>query len=232
MMKRIVLVLAVMVVSVSAAGAQAGQWYVRGDGAYGWSRDAEIKDEGDCSAPGAVVSCDKVMGNFGNGFAVGIGGGKQILPWLRTDATITYRGAYSYEVDGTDASQDLQSWTGMANVYLDIRGLTKTKMGVFHPYVGAGLGVSHNKLDKLQRSDGVFAPGGERTDFAWSLTAGTGIMVINKKLMFDIAYRYSDLGEAGGDPGPAYDSVDYYEANSTRTHVQLHEITAGLRYMF
>jgi|AGTN01.1.fsa_nt_gi Opacity protein and related surface antigens len=233
-MKRVVLAVLTVVASFSATMAQAGQWYVRGDAGYGWSRDAEIKDKGDCSAGGALVGCDKVTGDFGNGFAVGLGVGKQILPWLRTEAAVTYRGAYAYEVEGVSARQDLDAWTGMANVYLDVRGLTKTRMGVFHPYVGAGIGVSRNESGKLKDKDngGAFAPGGEYTTFAWSLTAGSGIMVLKDKLVFDLAYRYSDLGKAGGESGPAFDGIGSYQASPTEVRVRLHEITAGLRYMF
>ncbi|MCR6630527.1 MAG: outer membrane beta-barrel protein [Magnetospirillum sp.] len=214
------------------AAAQAGPWYVRADAGYGWGRDAEIEDK-DCGSANSAFGCGNIVtGDFGNGGVVDFGVGYQIKPWLRTDVTVAYRGGYSFDgsAGGTPVEEDLRAWTGMLSAYVDVRGLTDRKMGVFHPYVGAGIGASNNHLGRLTAKDGSYStPGGTETDFAWSLTAGTGIMVINKTLMFDIAYRYVDLGQASGDAG-----LDSFggPVDGTKTDIQMHEVTAGLRYLF
>ncbi|MBC7951206.1 MAG: porin family protein [Rhodospirillaceae bacterium] len=230
-MKRVFFAAAMVMCTLASANAEAGQWYVRGDAGYGWGGDTELKKDctgSDCS----------LKGDLGDGGAIGVGVGYQVKPWLRTEATITYRSGYRFE--GTDSTgghlqQDLDAVTGMVNGYVDIRGLTKTKMGVFHPYVGAGIGVSHNQFGSVEYTDSsgpAKLPSGDRTDFAWSLAAGTGIMVIKNKLMFDVGYRYTDLGRAGTDAGEGIQGGVSSPADASEANIRLHEVTAGLRYMF
>ncbi|MBC7906695.1 MAG: porin family protein [Rhodospirillaceae bacterium] len=232
-MKRVVFLAAMAVSTLVAASAEAGQWYVRADAGYGVSADTELKERdcaGTCGAP--------VKGDLGDGGSIGVGVGYQVKPWLRTDVTATYRGGYRFDgnaVGGGNYQQDFDAVTGMVNGYVDIRGLTKTKMGAFHPYVGAGIGVSHNQSGHAEFTNASGpgeGPDGSRTDFAWSLTAGSGIMVIKDKLMFDVAYHYTDLGRAGVDSGSFVQGGVSTPVNGGEANIQLHEITAGLRYMF
>lgn len=231
-MKRMFLGVVIMS-TLAGPSAEAGQWYVRGDAGYGWGADTELKSKdctGNCNEP--------AKGDLGDGGAIGVGVGYQVKSWLRTEATVTYRGGYRFEgnnASGAHGEQDLDAVTGMLNGYVDIRGLTKAKMCVFHPYVGAGIGVSHNMFGNLEFSDSSGpgeGPGGDHTDFAWSLTAGTGIMVVKNKLMFDVAYRYTDLGRAAADSGQATQGGATFAVSGSEADIQFHEVTAGLRYMF
>lgn len=239
------------------AGTAAG-WYVRGTLGYEWSRSADFSDT-DCSStnPPALFGCAK----GGNGKAIGAYGdfghfplaelavGRQLLPWLRTDLSFAYRFNMDYEGNanftgvGTHqpVSTEAESFSGMANLFLDINGFIPNRSGRFQPYLGGGIGVAHNRIDEMTfrfpdntgKHKISITPSGDRTEFAFMLAIGTGI-VLTEHVILDIAYRYFDLGHIGTSPGRMTMDIKPagIEINDIEAPLRTHGPALGLRYSF
>lgn len=141
----------------------------------------------------------------------GIGIGVEHSRWLRFDVTGEYRGKQLFLAFDTynnggpcpgggcgsnEHTADLESWLGLVNAYIDIgtwRGVT--------PYIGGGIGVA--SIDVQGYTDVNTPTGGfaysvsdnSTTNFAWALYAGLSYDVTDQ-FTIDLAYRYTDLGDA------------------------------------
>lgn len=241
-----------------AGQVDASDWYARAALGYEQSNDADFSDR-DCRSqqPAALFGCVRgddgrpigAYGDFGSYPRVEIAIGKRLLPWLRTDLSVGYRFDMDYQGNANflgvganePVSADLESWTGMANTFVDLAALTNTDLGRFDPYLGAGIGVAHNRLGKMTyrfpenpyRHKLSVTPDGERTNFAYRLTLGTGIR-LTETLSLDLSASYTDLGQVGTDTGlmamnhiPAGILVDETEA-----HLRTIGASIGLRYDF
>ena len=238
--------------------AQAADGYLRATLGYEQSKDADFADR-DCSSqqPAALFGCALgddgrpigAYGDFGSYPLVELALGKRLLPWLRADLSLGYRFAIEYQGNanflavGTHepVAVDLESWNGMVNVFVDLADLSGTDLGPFQPYVGAGMGVAYNQLGRMtylfpqnpRKHKISVTPEGERTNFAYRLVVGTGI-VLNEKVTLDLSAYYTDLGEVGTDAGvmalnniPAGIQID-----ETATDLRAFGVGLGLRYDF
>jgi opacity protein-like surface antigen len=143
-----------------------------------------------------------------------VGVGYQINNWLRTDATIEYRGGShlqgveqvgipSLGYQNADFYRaDTSSIIGLINGYVDLG----TWYGVT-PFVGAGVGFSDNRLSGLTDAGGFTYPGNgagfptggyfsdhSQTELAWALMAGLDFNV-TQNLKLELGYRYLDYGK-------------------------------------
>lgn len=221
-------------VEVSAASG----WYLRGDVGYAFTKLRGAKFyQGSNSYERDFDSYD-----LDDSWTGGVGVGYQITNHLRTDVTLDYLGKSDFKGSTTGScgvaefctSRDISSmtaWSLMANAYVDIG-----TYGIFTPYVGAGIGGTQVRWDKLKNTscetgnpdscDGEFEHGGKRKwRFTYGLMAGTAID-ITCNLQADVGYRFRQI--VGGDMfgykengGPGRDKGVY-----------LHEARAGLRYSF
>lgn len=138
----------------------------------------------------------------------GIGVGWQARHWLRFDLTGEYRGDAAFfgadiyadppgpaTAGANEYTADLKSWLGLVNAYIDMGNWCG-----FTPYIGAGIGFSTITVEGLKDingpQDGV-AFGGNKTstNFAWAIHAGVSYDV-TPQMVVDLAYRYTDLGDA------------------------------------
>lgn len=246
---------AVLVPDVSIASG----WYLRGAVGYEWSLSSDFSDK-DCSStnPPALFGCSKgnngqpigAYGDFGHFPLVEAAIGRQFLPWLRSDLAVAYRFNMNYDGNanflsvGHDqpVSAEAYSLSGMVNLFVDINGfLSGRKLWRFQPYVGGGAGLSYNRIDRMTfrfpDNPGVhkisITPSGDRTDFAFMLAIGTGI-ILTEHLSLDIAYRYFDLGRVETSPG----NMDMntipagIDINSIEAPLRTHGLAVGLRYHF
>jgi opacity protein-like surface antigen len=174
---------------------------------------------------------------------VGLGVGYRINEHLRVDATLAHRGTFEADEQGTIYGADVRGTssgsaiTGMINAYGDI-----ATVGIFTPYVGAGIGLSQNKLKGLKGTwnDGtdtgaVSTDGKTTTSFAWQVGAGTAVSLTDN-LSLDVGYRFLNIG--------AYKSSDSISAQNTpygditlpltsqKQKEYAHEVQMGLRYAF
>lgn len=234
--------------------AQAGDkpgWYGRLDLGHDWSTDATFRDW-NCggSDPAAVplYGCAaRGAGDFGRSVAIGGGIGYRFTEVLRADATIGWRpgfrfkGQANFPVSGDQSvTGDVDALTGLVTGYVDLAPLLRLDLGPVKPFVGAGIGLSRNRQDGMtlyfptipQR---VTTPGGERWDFAWTVTAGVGF-ALSDAATLEIAWRYTDFGKAETDRGDALRVRPSGELvlpiDGTEAKLRAHGISVGVRYAF
>jgi opacity protein-like surface antigen len=257
-MKRIMLWVAVLCIHITAVSAGAADWYLRGMLGLEWSAAADFSDEDSAATspaalfgvgPGSDGRPIGAYGDFGRFVSVDAAVGKQILPWLRSEIALSYhpdmpfRGQANFRgvTGGQPVSARADSLSGTANIFLDIAGLPGVNLGRFHPYLGGGAGLAHNRLGEMTYdfpgNTGLhritITPAGEKTGAAFMATIGTGIAV-SDRILLDIAYRYTDLGQVRTDAGKAFlnhipSGIDIAE---TWAPLRTHGIVAGLRYLF
>lgn len=239
-------------------GTAAG-WYVRGAVGYEWSLASDFSDTNCASTnPPALFGCANgndgqpigAYGDFGKFPLAEAAVGRQFLPWLRADLAVGYRFDMNYKGNANFLSVGTQqpvsakadSISGMVNLFVDINGLLAgKKLWRFQPYMGGGVGLSYNRMDPMtfhfHDNPGShkisITPSGDRKDFAFMLTVGTGI-VLTEQLCLDIAYRYVDLGQVGTSSGNMF--MDVIPAgitiNDIESDLRTHGLAVGLRYLF
>jgi opacity protein-like surface antigen len=154
-----------------------------------------------------------------------------------------YRGQANFRgVSGEQpVSASADSLSGTANLFLDFAGLFGVNPGRFHPYIGGGVGVAHNRLSEMTYTfpgnSGAhkitITPAGNKTDIAFMASIGTGI-ALSPNTLLDIAYRYTELGRVYTDAGKAY--LNNIPAGITIAEtwapLRTQGIFAGIRYLF
>jgi opacity protein-like surface antigen len=183
-------------------------WYLRGD--IGISEYQEGKFSSPNLPPAEFLAAD-----FGSGSLAGLGVGFEFNNWFRADITGEYRFSEGFKVfDRVDFDAggvpgvtrgimhgDYSAFVFLANGYVDLG----TWYGIT-PFIGAGIGVAHNKLSGSRQSvteipvGGAAAPSGgwfgdgTKTSLAWALHAGLAYNV-TRHFAVEMGYRYANLGE-------------------------------------
>lgn len=214
-------------------------WYLRGDVGYSFNklRGAEYFQGSNSN----LVDFDSA--SLRNGAIVGVGVGYQVTDYLRTDLTFDYLTSSKFRgstVGGcgvlpagpctsTDRST-MRAYSLMANAYVDLG-----TYGSITPYVGAGIGGTYVKWNRLRNlscaddgsgCDPETSHGGENSwRFTYALMAGASID-ITCNVKADVGYRFRHV--TGGDMfgynlggGPGRDKGFYN-----------HEARVGARYVF
>lgn len=172
----------------------------------------------------------------------GVGLGYDTCNYLRFDVTGEYRGRATFH--GFDRYQGgdnfpggsneytatFSEWLTLFNAYIDL--------GNFHglkPYVGAGLGAAHIKIDdytdiNTPNAGAAFGHGNSDWNFAWALHGGVAFDV-TPNLTLDLAYRYVDLGDISAGTSTAYDDSSTIDALEFKD-LQSHDVMLGVRYKF
>jgi opacity protein-like surface antigen len=137
----------------------------------------------------------------------GLGIGYQWNNWLRFDVTGEYRSranlhatAFGNQGSVDDFHGSKSEFTALANAYLDL--------GTWYhltPFVGAGVGVSYNRIHDFYdmcaaggcagQITAVADGTGTKLSFAWAVHAGLSYQV-TPCLSIELAYRYINLGDA------------------------------------
>lgn len=237
-------------VQVAAAAERSG-WYGRLD--LGWEKGTSAAfHDWHCAGtdPAAVplYGClARADGEFGQSVAAGGGIGYRFDERFRVDLTLgwrpqfRFRGQADFPVSGGQPVEgDVSTLTGMVNGYVDLAPFLPLDLGPFRPFVGAGAGVSRNRLDRTTLSfpgipQIVTTPGGTTNGFAWTVTAGTGIR-LTQDLTLEIAYRYTDFGKVESDRGDATrlrtSGTIPLPIDGTEAKLRSHGVSIGLRYAF
>jgi opacity protein-like surface antigen len=215
---------------------EASGWYLRGDAGYSFNRlrGAEFFQGGNES----LVDFDD--DDLKDSFILGAGIGYQVNNYLRTDLTFDYLGKSDFRGSTTGfcggvvcTSNDrssMRAYSVMANLYVDLG-----TYAYFTPYVGAGIGASYVKWDRLRNricddpavgecyGDDHDGKGKWRVSAA--LMAGATVDVTcNIKADLGYRFRYIDGGDMFGfasGSGPGRDKGIYS-----------HEARVGARYLF
>jgi opacity protein-like surface antigen len=194
--------------------------YLRGDVGVGITNTSSLS-----VVPNGTFNTLTTSGaDVSESFFASAGIGYAYNSWLRFDVTGEYRGgaslsgrdAVNYGVGAAGRDQtnvyggNLSSAVAMLNAYVDLG--TFCQLGCITPYVGGGIGYSHNMISGLtdqstiRVANPVFGTGaffdstsghgsGSEGDLAWALMAGFGYKV-NEKLTLDLGYRYINLGDS------------------------------------
>lgn len=121
----------------------------------------------------------------------------------------------------------IKSTTLMFNGYKDLGSF-----GGFTPYLGAGVGVSYNKMSEVYFTDNPYLvnriEGASRLSMAWSLMAGVGYQVSDRAIL-DLGYRYMDYGKA---TSGRLDNTNSVNPAVRVSDITAHEVKIGLRYHF
>jgi opacity protein-like surface antigen len=121
----------------------------------------------------------------------------------------------------------VKSYTAMFNGYYDLGN-----WGGITPYIGAGVGMSHNTMSEVYFTDNVNLPnkiqGDSRLSLAWSLNAGFGWQVSDRAIL-DFGYRYMNYGKANSG---IIDSAGFVNPMVRVDDLAAHEFKVGLRYHF
>jgi opacity protein-like surface antigen len=245
-------------------GAQAQVWaqesghlYFRAAAGAIGGQDADFSDENCASkSPPALFGCGPgrdgrslgTDGDFGTYLMLELAGGRYLNQWLRTDLSVHFRPNMKYSgsanflnVSGPQpVSTTAQSLGVMANIFVELAPLFDLSHTRWHPYLGAGLGISRNKLDNVkyrfpeaQNHRLSITPSGTRWDAACHLTAGLGF-IVTEKWVLDMSIRYEDLGSVETDRGKMYmDHIDgAIDIAKTEADLKGFGALVGLRYHF
>lgn len=242
---------------LASGAAVAGEYYLRGGIGLDWPGETVFTDT-DCSsaAPAALYGCGtggdgasyRSAGDFGAVPAVELGLG-YATGAIRFEALVEYRPRYTFEGRANflapdrrqDVSAKLSSVWGMLAGFVDLAALGLPKPGPFAPFIGAGVGVAHNRIGKTTMTFPATAttvPGGNRTGLAWMATAGVAAE-LNPRVTLDLAWRHSDLGEIRTRRGPG--RVVWRDGRReplpldlapTKARLKGHGVRLSLRYAF
>jgi opacity protein-like surface antigen len=161
----------------------------------------------------------------------GVGVGYEFNTWLRFDVTGEYRGkslfiaqdsypgGFDFDPGTNEYTADIESWLGLANAYLDL--------GTYFcvtPYIGGGVGFASISVLGLKdvnvpNNSVFYAADHTESNFAWAVYAGLAYDV-TPSVTIDLAYRYTDLGDARSGTVTAYDNSSFYKS------VELEDITS------
>ena len=152
----------------------------------------------------------------------GVGVGYDTGHWFRFDLTGEYRGSALFlanlkyaganggfginDGSGTDEYKaDIESWVGLANA------MSISALGIASRPMSAAVSVSPSinvigLTDVNVPTGGVaYARDNTETNFAWALYEGLAYKV-TPGLTIDLAYRFTDLGDAKSGPRTSYDN--------------------------
>ena len=138
--------------------------------------------------------------------SIELGLGYAAMPALRLEALVEYRPRLAFEGRANflepgrrqSVAATLSSFAAMLAAYVDLPGLGLPRPGPFAPFVGAGVGGVRTRTGETRMhfpATTTVVPGARRIGLAWMLTAGVA-MALDERATLDLAWRYTDLGEA------------------------------------
>ena len=216
----------------------ASGWYLRGD--IGMSNQ-QVKSL-DNALYSTVTSVNTVHKDFDSAPFFGLGVGYQFNHWFRADVTGEYRGKANFHgldivksggntfTDEYHASKS--EWLVLANIYADLGTWYS-----FTPFVGVGIGASHNTISNFLDVCTTCVGGGVATgataskwNFAWALHAGVAYKV-NSQLSIEFAYRYVSLGDAMSGDLIRFDGVNQFNNPMEFKNITSHDLKLGVRWL-
>ena len=216
-----------------------GGWYLRGD--IGMTNQSVRRLDNVLFATTTVTDLGK---GFDSSPFFGIGIGYKYNSWLRFDVTGEYRAKSTFRgldryVDAAlptgfgvnDYYGSKHEWVALANVCFDLG----TWYGVT-PFVGAGVGVSHNVISNFRdvnmATGGVaFGDSAGTWNLAWAVHAGLAYRVSNA-FTVELAYRYINLGHARSGDLVTFDGTNTVFNPMHFRNIDSHDVKLGVRWNF
>ena len=184
--------------------------------------------------------------DLGTGSAFGFSAGKYFSDNFRLELELIKRTGYEYDADYIGGLEealrmsqagDLDSTSIFVNGFYDFQPFSIRNTAIT-PYLGGGIGISRNKMDKVNDlisgvSQGVTIDGDTVNQFAYKLSAGT-LVSLTEQLSLDVNYQYVNLGSFKSGARVEVNGVfnqDLVEGVNGG-EIKTQELMVGLQYKF
>ncbi len=158
-----------------------------------------------------------VSDDAGNGWKASGAVGYRVFRFLRAEVE---GGRFDgFEVENAAGEGDVNGWFTAVNSYLFL----VPEFWSMQPYVGGGMGLSFNEVERIGGGVAPSAPSNDETSFLWQVMLGTEVRPL-PNLAVDLGYRFADHGDIRS--GKAANGITYGGDLNT------HEIFFGLIYDF
>jgi opacity protein-like surface antigen len=162
-------------------------------------------------------------------FVGAVGLGYAINSKVRTDVSLSYRGAYRYsstEQFGLRVSQKISSTALMLSGYWSPMG---NPLRSVSPYFMGGAGLAVNKAGTYGNSQD-YVLGDKTGQFAWQIGAGL-IHKASDRISVDLMYKYVDLGRIRT-RDIMHNGATLKASDGVTGRLKAHEITIGIGFNF
>jgi len=176
--------------------------------------------------------------DLGRSNVLGISIGKYLSEHFRGEIGISQRKGFKYHTTVPALPEnyykaDVESFAVFLNGYVDAQPMTFLQNSVT-TYVGAGIGISRNKMNPLSiHSEGVLlgtASSNTETEFAFKFALGV-LMNLADNVSVDLNYQYVDLGDIKSGTNLSWDSRDL-KAPYSGAEITSNEFNVGLQIAF
>ena len=197
------------------------------------------KDAGTSSLTNQFNSSGTTTNNdLGRSNVLGISIGKYLSEHFRGEIGISQRKGFKYHTTVPALPEnyykaDVESFAVFLNGYVDAQPMTFLQNSVT-TYVGAGIGISRNKMNPLSiHSEGVLlgtASSNTETEFAFKFALGT-LINLSDNVSVDLNYQYVDLGDIKSGTNLSWDARDLV-APYSGPEITSNEFNVGLQIAF
>mgnify|MGYP001165310278 CR=1 FL=1 len=176
--------------------------------------------------------------DLGRSNVLGISVGKYLSERFRGEIGISQRKGFKYHTIAPGLPEnyykaDVESFAVFLNGYVDAQPMTFLQNSVT-TYVGAGIGISRNKMNPLSiHSEGVLlgtASSNTETELALKFALGA-LINLSDNVSVDLNYQYVDLGDIKSGTNLSWDSRDL-KAPYSGAEITSNEFNVGLQIAF
>ena len=176
--------------------------------------------------------------DLGRSDVLGISIGKYLSEHFRGEIGISQRKGFKYHTTAPALPEnyykaDVESFAVFLNGYVDAQPMTFLQNSVT-TYVGAGIGISRNKMNSLSiHSEGVLlgtASSNTETELALKFALGT-LINLSDNVSVDLNYQYVDLGDIKSGKNLSWDTRDLV-APYSGPEITSNEFNFGLQIAF
>ena len=176
--------------------------------------------------------------DLGRSDVLGISIGKYLSEHFRGEIGISQRKGFKYHTTAPALPEnyykaDVESFAVFLNGYVDAQPMTFLQNSVT-TYVGAGIGISRNKMNPLSiHSEGVLlgtASSNTETELALKFALGA-LINLSDNVSVDLNYQYVDLGDIKSGTNLSWDTKDLV-APYSGPEISSTEFNVGLQIAF
>jgi opacity protein-like surface antigen len=176
--------------------------------------------------------------DLGSSNVLGIGVGKYFSDAFRGEIGISQRKGFKYHTTAPGMPEnyytaDVESFAVFLNGYVDAQPMTLLQNSIT-TYVGAGIGISRNKMNPLSiHSDGVLlGTASSNTETELALKFALGVLInLSDNVSVDLNYQYVDLGDIESGKNLSWDARDMV-APYSGPKITSNEFNVGLQIAF
>ena len=176
--------------------------------------------------------------DLGRSNVLGISIGKYLSERFRGEIGISQRKGYKYHTTVPALPEnyykaDVESFAIFLNGYFDAQPMTFLQNSVT-TYVGAGIGISSNKMNPLSIYNdwALLGTASSNTETELALKFALGALInLSDNVSLDLNYQYVDLGDIKSGTNLSWDSRDF-KAPYSGPEITSNEFNVGLQITF